>query len=140
MAPTDRPFGDARVAAAFAAFPERDRDALLRLRRLVFEVAAGTDGVGPLEETLKWGQPAYLAAATKSGTTVRIGVEDGDIAVFVHCQTSIVPEFRAVFPDAFRYSGNRAVRLPRDGAWPETELRLFLARALTYHVRRRAPA
>ena len=41
------------------------------LRSLLVEVAEDLC-VGPLTETLKWGEPAYLTEVTKAGTTVRI--------------------------------------------------------------------
>lgn len=65
-------FADSAVAAAFASYPEPIRARLLALRRLIFATAAATQGVGPLEETLKWGQPAYLTPATRAGSTIRI--------------------------------------------------------------------
>ncbi len=63
----------ADVAAVFAGFPERVRRRLLEVRDLIFETAADIEGVGPLTETLKWGEPAYLTGATGSGTTIRLG-------------------------------------------------------------------
>lgn len=45
---------------------------LLALRRLIFDTAKATKGVGVLQETLKWGQPSYLTPQTKSGSTIRI--------------------------------------------------------------------
>lgn len=65
-------FADPGVAAVFKAYPAALRQKLLELRALVFEVAAVSDGVGRLTETLKWGQPSYLLEETKSGTTIRI--------------------------------------------------------------------
>ena len=65
-------FADPAVAAVFEAYPAAMRRRLLALRALVFDVAAKTEGVGRLTETLKWGQPSYLTEQTKSGTTVRI--------------------------------------------------------------------
>lgn len=62
-------FADPAVAAVFAAYPAGMRKRLLALRALVLDVAAKTEGVGPLTETLKWGQPSYLTDETKSGTT-----------------------------------------------------------------------
>ena len=104
------PIEDPAVSDAFAAFPETDRVALMELRELIFETAAETEGVGRLEETLKWGQPAYLTPETKSGSTLRLGkMKSGDVAVFAHCQTSIIADFRSLFPDDFNYEGNRAV-------------------------------
>jgi hypothetical protein len=86
-------FHDPRVEAAFAAFPDSTRDALLGMRALIFQTAAETAGVGPVEETLKWGQPAYLTRETGAGTTIRLGVpKAGGAAIYVHCQTTIIGE------------------------------------------------
>jgi hypothetical protein len=48
---------------------------LAHLRRLIFFVAAQDEHIGGLEETLKWGVPAYLTSVSKSGTTIRIDWE-----------------------------------------------------------------
>lgn len=53
-----RPFANAAVAQAFEACPPLARKKLLALRELNFDTAAGTPGVGALEESLKWGEPA----------------------------------------------------------------------------------
>ena len=132
MTPTP-PFDDPNVAAAFAAFPEDARPALLNLRALIFETAAER-GVGRVLECLKWGQPAYLTPETKAGTTIRLGVaKTGELAILTHCQTRVVPEFQALFPDDFTYDGTRAVHLPAQGDLPVEKLRLLIAAALTYH-------
>src|SRR4051812_46514895 len=65
-------FADLAVAAVFNAYPKPLQAKLLALRRLILDTANATKGVGALEETLKWGQPSYLTAATKSGSTIRI--------------------------------------------------------------------
>jgi hypothetical protein len=46
------------VAAVFDAYPKRLKSRLLALRRLIFDTARTTDGVGALEEALKWGSRA----------------------------------------------------------------------------------
>jgi len=81
MARIQPAFANADVAAVFRAYPAPLRARLLALRRLIFDTAAETDGVGPLDETLKWGQPSYLTAASRSGTTIRIVVPLRDAAV-----------------------------------------------------------
>lgn len=118
-----------RVAVAFDGFPPAARPVLEEVRRALFLLADDL-GVGPLSETLKWGQPAYLTEATGAGTTVRLGVDAGDPAVFVHCRTTLVESFRAEHPEAFGYGGTRALRL-RDG-FDGDVLAIFLGRALTY--------
>lgn len=133
MTPPDPPFDDPNVAAAFAAFPEPERAGLMRLRALIFETAEALD-VGALEETLKWGQPAYLTPETKAGTTIRLGrPKTGGFAVYAHCQTTVIPEFRSLFPDDFTYEGNRAIWLTAEDALPEEKLSMLISAALTYH-------
>jgi hypothetical protein len=60
------------VAAVFNSYPQNIRTKLMFLRQLILETAASTEGVGELEETLKWGEPSYLTSKTKSGSTIRI--------------------------------------------------------------------
>jgi hypothetical protein len=65
-------FLDPAVETVFKAYPKRIKARLLALRRLIFDTASVTKGVGRVQETLKWGQPSYLTAETKSGSTIRI--------------------------------------------------------------------
>ena len=130
------PFKDPDVAAKFASFPGAARQGLLTLRRLIYRTAETTPRVGPLEETLKWDQPAYLTPQTKSGSTIRLGLpKGGGFAIYTHCQTSILADFQNQFPDDFVYEGNRGIHF-RDGeALPLDKLRLLVRHALTYHIK-----
>jgi hypothetical protein len=125
----------APVRAAFDAIPATPRTTLLDARAAILAAAEET-GTGPLTETLKWGEPAYLTETTRAGSTVRLGLVKGEAAALFHCQTTLVDSFRADFP-ALRCDGNRAVLL--DGADAQ-DLALCFQRALTYHrdKRRRA--
>ena len=132
------PLLPAEVAAAFALFPEPARMQLLEVRRLIFATAAETAGVGPLTEMLKWGEPAYLTQATSSGSTIRLGQPKspkGMGAVLFNCRTSLVETFRAQFPEAFLFQGNRAILLDPSVPLPTEQLSMCLAMALTYHRR-----
>lgn len=134
-----RKFSDPAVAAVFRAYPAPVAAELRALRALIFEVAAATEGVGPIEETLKWGQPAYLTAKSKSGSTIRIDAikaRPGQYALYVHCQTTLLGDFKALYPDDFRFEGNRALLLDAAQAPPENALRHCIALALTYHRRK----
>ena len=87
----------AAVETAFAAYPAPVKAKLLALRQLIFDTARATKGVGALQETLKWGQPSYLTAATGSGSTIRIDrikSAANQYAVYFHCQTNLVETFR----------------------------------------------
>lgn len=133
-------FGDAAVASVFRSYPAGLRRKLLAMRELMFDVAARTAGVGPLTETLKWGQPSYLTTATGSGTTVRIDrLRDRDAyAVYFHCQSGLVDTFRAIYPDAFAYRGRRTIVFEIDDRVPARRLRHCLALALTHHARKKS--
>jgi len=133
-----RPFSDGRVAAAFAEFPEEVADRLMRIRELIFEVAAAED-VGALEETLRWGQPAYITSESRSGSLIRLGrvKSDGDYGVFFHCGTTLVESMRERYPDEFRFQGNRALLFDASEDVPKTELAECFRLALTYHRRPR---
>jgi len=135
MTPTP-PFASTDVAAAFAQLPEAARPGLMELRRLIFAVAADTPGVGPVQETLKWGQPAYLTPETRAGSTIRLGVpKSGGYAIFAHCQTTIIADFRALFGPDFTYDGNRAVIFDTSVTPDLDKLRLLISSALTYHLK-----
>ena len=133
-----RPFANPAVAAVFNSYPGAVKETLLRLRRLIFETALNIEGVGGLEETLKWGQPSYLTTASKSGTTLRIDRVRSDparVAIYVNCQTDLVATFRNLYPD-LDYEANRAIRLAADDPLPEEALRHCISLALTYHARK----
>lgn len=135
------PRGNA-VDAVFDACPKPVRTRLLSLRRLILDTAKTTEGVGRIEETLKWGQPSYLTPETGSGSTIRIDrvkPENRQLAIFFHCQTDLVETFRELYPE-LSYGGNRAILLDADAKLPEKQLRHCVALALTYHLRKRKTA
>jgi hypothetical protein len=130
---------DPAVDGVFDAYPKPVKAKLLALRRLILDTAKTTQGVGELEETLKWGQPSYLTTESKSGSTVRIDqvkAEAGQVAVYFHCQTNLVETFRELYPK-LNYSGNRAILLDAADKLPEAELRHCVGLALTYHLGKR---
>jgi hypothetical protein len=132
-------FADKAVASAFKAYPADVRRRLMALRALVFETAAATDGVGR-----KWGQPSYLTEETGSGSTVRIDclkrgrLKTGDgYAVYFHCQSGLVGQFKAIYPDAFKYEGKRALVFGTKDRLPKRALAHCIGLALTHHLRRK---
>ncbi|MBY0317237.1 MAG: DUF1801 domain-containing protein [Reyranella sp.] len=136
-----RRFSSSDVQSVFKAYPPALRTKLMALRELVFDTAAATDGVGLLTETLKWGQPSYLTEETGSGTTVRIDslkAADG-YAVYFHCQSGLLGQFREVYPETFRYEGKRAIVFAAGDRVPARALRHCLALAFTHHSRKKKP-
>jgi hypothetical protein len=132
-----RAFADTAVKAVFDAYPDELRAELLALRQLIFETAGETNGVGPLTETLKWGQPAYLTLAPKTGSTIRIHSLKGEparFALFIHCQTRLMEMFLEHYPSEFEVDGKRALRFEVGKPVPEAAIKHCIAMALTYHI------
>lgn len=125
---SEPPFASQGVAAVFEDAPD-----LRALRTMIFDVAAELDAVGTVEESLKWGQPSY---ASKVGTPLRLGVpKGGGVAIYAHCQSSVIPDFAALFGAEFEIEGTRAVHLdPARIAAQAGPLRRLIASALTYKL------
>lgn len=124
------------VGEALRRYPVAIERRLLEVRALIFEVAAGIEGVGPLTETLTWGEAAYLTEASRSGSTIRLGIVKavpGRAAVLFNCRTNLVEMGRERFGDELVFEGKRAVLLPVSGALPVGALGSFIAAALTHH-------
>ncbi len=131
------------VESVMAGYPPKLRGTLNKLQKLVREVAKSNADVGELVETLKWGQPSFLPKRPRIGTTVRMDAVSEDpamVALYFHCQTSLVETFRQLYPDTFHFEGNRAIVLNATEPLPEAELRHCIEMALTYHKTKRAKA
>ena len=129
---------DPAVKAAFAAYPQEMRYALEELRETILTVADAVKGVGKIEESLKWGQPAYRPVSPQTGTTLRLGPVTGsqdEYALFFHCQTTLADDFEQLYPGMFRIADNRALVFGLGDVAPDLPLRHCIALALTYHLR-----
>ncbi len=125
-------FSDPAVAAAFDAFAPATRVGALALRDLVLATAQGVPQAQPLQEALRWGQPAYLAPR---GSTIRLGGhKSAPFALFVHCQSRLIGDFTLAFPDEDRLDGTRAVLFDDPGQIDPVRHGWLIARALTYHL------
>lgn len=111
------------------------QQALIGLRKMVYETAQGMDGVGRIEESLKWGQPAFATVRPKSGSPFRMAPLRGDpdgIALYFVCTTDLVSRFRERYGDTLAFVGNRAILLDTVAPIPEAEIRHCMAMALRY--------
>ncbi len=126
------PFEDPNVAAAFDALPKGARTGALKLRELIFETAASLPRAQPLQEALRWRQPAYLAP---KGSTIRLGEhKSASFALFVHCQSRLMGDFTSAFPGEDRIDGNRAILFDDPDQIDATRHGWLIAKALTYRV------
>lgn len=129
----------AHIIGAIAAYPEAAQARFTILRRLIFETADQHPEIGPLTESLKWGEPSYAPKRARTGTAVRIAWKEKApeaISLFVNCQTSLVSDWRDLYENELNLIGNRELRLPLDKGLPEAPLRHCVAMALTYHLKK----
>ncbi|WP_026261688.1 DUF1801 domain-containing protein [Kiloniella laminariae] len=126
-----------KMKAVYDSYSPPVKDCLLVLRDLIYQTAAETAGVGPLEETLKWGQPSFLTSQSKSGTTIRldqIKASRDSYGLYLHCQSNLVDRFRILYPEVMTYEGNRCVVFRAEDDIPVQALKHCISMALTYHL------
>ena len=120
-------------------YPEPVSKKLYFLRSLIFQSASALPDKDILEETLKWGEPAYT---TKFGSTIRINrikENPDEYAIFFHCKTKLVDTFKEFYKDTFIFDGNRAILFNKNDAVPVEELKHCITLSLTYHKRKKLP-
>ena len=130
------------VEQVIAGYPAQIQPRVRRLRRLILDTAASLPEVGPITETLKWGEPAYLTEKSKSGSTIRVAWKAAtpeQYAMYLNCQTTLVDTYRTLFPE-LTFAGNRAVIFDRDSELPEQTVGRCIELALTYHLEKRRQA
>ena len=93
------------VREKFSAYPEDVLPTMLFLRETIFNVA-GEHDIGPVEETLKWNEPAYLA---NTGSTIRVNWDKGQYRIYFNCRSKLVATFKEIYPDTFDYHNLRAI-------------------------------
>ncbi len=127
------------VEEKFNAYPEHIKPKMLRLRKLVFEVAEETESIQEIEETLKWGEPSYL---TKKGSTLRMDWKaklPDQYALYFKCTSLLVKTFQTVYKDRFQFEGTRAIVFDLKDDIPEEEVKSCIKAALTYHSIKQLP-
>lgn len=135
------PFSSPEVEAAYRLPDETAREGLLLLRDMIFDIARGRPEIGQIEETLRWGQPAYLTPQTKAGTTLRLGVpKSAGFALFVHCQSRLIPEYLTAYPMWDRVDGTRAVLFDQVTEIDPLRHGWLIEQALTYRLRKKTAA
>lgn len=60
------------------------------------------------------------------------------VGLYVHCQSTLVSEWREIYAETFVFVGNRGVLIPIDKPIPKTAVHQMAAMALTYHTRKKA--
>lgn len=127
-----------QTCSAWQGIPDSLAERLMELRRLILDTVRDNPAIGPLEETLKWGEPAFLTSATGAGTTVRINRHKksaDQYAFYVNCRTDLIERYKQLYGDQLTFDGNRAVVFDISAQLPVDPVRHCIAMALTYHLR-----
>ena len=124
------PFEDYYVQKVFETFSPDQNTYLLKIRQLIFDTQKELAPNELLNENLKWNQPTYTA---KNGTAIRLDQFGPDkIAIFFHCQTTLVEQFRKIFADTLDFTKNRSIIFPTTEDLPMDELKICIQIGLTY--------
>ncbi len=122
-----------KVKTVFDNYPAPIRKKIRHLRKLIIAAAGEIPELKDLEETLKWGEPSYLA---KKGSTIRIDwkkKKPEQYAIYFKCTSKLVTTFKEVYNNDFTYEGNRAIVFQMEDKIPEEKLKHCIKAALTYH-------
>jgi uncharacterized protein YdhG (YjbR/CyaY superfamily) len=126
------------VDTVFNSYEGKVAEKLAELRAMVHAVGEATPRVGEIQECLKWGQPSFVTVKPASGSTIRIDAiknKPDHVAMYFICTTSLVDQFRELYPETFEYQGNRALIFKASDPLPQSELRHCIAKALTYKLK-----
>ena len=127
------------VALVFERYPEHIINKMLYLRQLILETASETRSIDSVQETLKWGEPSYLA---KKGSTIRIDWKESkpnQYAMYFNCKTKLVDTFKELYGTQFKFEGNRAIVFNEAEELPVDDLKHCIMLSLTYHTRKNLP-
>jgi len=120
------------VTELLKAYPIEAQKGLNKLRDLILKTAKDLN-IAQLEETLKWGEPSYLA---KKGSTIRIdwkSKKPDQYAIYFKCTSKLVNTFKQIHGETFNYETTRAIVFKFDDVIPEEELSQCIGMALRYH-------
>lgn len=127
------------VESVFNKYPDSVQKKIVDLRSLILEAANEIEEVTHLEETLKWGEPSYVA---NHGSTVRVDWKKktpDQYVMYFTCTTELVPTFKRIYSDVFEFEGNRAIIFQMDDDVPKAILKRCISAALMYHKVKHLP-
>ncbi len=130
---------DSNFEIKFEKYPKEIREKLSYLRNLIIESAAEIESIFELSETLKWTEPSFVV---KKGSTIRIdwkSKKPNQYAMYFQCTSKLVPTFKKVFGDKFKYEKSRAILFSLDEKIPTKELKECIKSALKYHLVKNEP-
>lgn len=129
---------DEKVKQKIESYPDKARTFASEIRSLIY-AAAEHEGIYPIEESLKWGEPSFKAP---SGSPIRMDWKPNNpdiFFVFFNCNTTLVETFREIYGSELKFEGKRAIVLDISQKIPKSVLRHCLSLALRYHKIKKLP-
>lgn len=106
------------------------------LKALIFDAAASHEKIGPLEESVKWGQASFTPKKKNVGSSVRLDLlGDQEVGMYFICTTHLVNKFQEIYPDKFDYRDGRALVFASAKTYDREALKHCIALALTYKLK-----
>lgn len=118
-------------------WPRPAQEAALACRAL-FHGVAEARAIGPLEESLKWGQPAWRPVRPRTGSTLRLGWSEGQpdrLSLFVDCKTDLALRLKVTHPDLPFNDERRHIAVSLDTPLPEEAVIRLAEMTFCYHLR-----
>jgi len=128
-----------QVAQVIEHYPKPAKTVFNDVREIVMSAAKESGGLENTTETLKWGEPSYLA---DGGSTVRMKWSDKEpdqFSLYFNCNSILVETFKELYQDEFKYDGNRAISFPLKGKIPESALKHCISMSMQYHKLKKLP-
>ncbi|WP_300031186.1 hypothetical protein [uncultured Roseobacter sp.] len=120
---------------AVSGWPAPARRAFEDIRTTVLDAASEVPDLRVVE-TLKWGEPSWLPENRRTGSTLRAAWKPAlpdQISLFVNCNSAISATILEIYPTAFVYGRNRALRMPLSAPLPTEAIAHCAVLTLTWH-------
>ena len=135
MTPLPSPLND-----VFASWSQTAAATALQCRGLFLDAAARLE-TGPLEESLKWGQPAWRPSRPRTGSTLRMGwdaAEPDALTLFVDCKTDLAARMQETYPTLMAHDGRRRMGVSLNTPLPEQAIAHLAEMTFSYHRAKRS--
>ena len=122
-----------------ARWPQAAQGHFHGARALALRAAQGAE-TGPLDETLKWGQPAWRPRRPRTGSTLRLNwspARPDHLMAFVDCKTDLASLMSTRFPGQFENDGRRSLAFDLNAPLPQDAIAQLAHLTFTYHRRKR---
>lgn len=123
-------------------WPTRAQEAFSTLRALCHATADELE-IGPLEESLKWGQPAWRPTKPNTGSTLRVMWHENTpdlLSLYVGCKTDLAARMRDIYPDLPQNDGRRHIAIRLSDPLPLDAMSHLASMTFAYHKSRKHAA